>query len=71
MAAVNYPTTKVVGLKVKMNYDADIALNLYFKENSSKIENWFNVISPKKRKLDMLKNEIKILTKKDWWSIYS
>jgi len=70
---LSYNSTKTgnVFTKVKMNYDADIALNLYFKENSSKIENWFNVISPKKRKLDMLKNEIKILTKKDWWSIYS
>lgn len=56
--------------KVKMDFDADFALNSYFKENSKKIENWFNVISPRKKSLSILKNELLSLSKKDWWRIY-
>lgn len=57
--------------KVKMDFDADIALNTYFQENSAKIEGWFNVISPKRRTLSALKKELKILSEKDWWRIHS
>jgi hypothetical protein len=54
--------------KVKIDYYADIALMNYFKKNESKIESWFNVITPKNRKLIDLKKELKILSCKNWWS---
>jgi hypothetical protein len=56
--------------KVKMDFEADIALNAYFQENRVKIEGWFNVISPKTKPLSTLKKELSTLCKKDWWRIY-
>lgn len=56
--------------KVKMNYYADKELITYFTKNKEKIESWFNIISPKKKCLNTLQEEIKILSHKDWWSIY-
>ena len=56
--------------KVKMDYDSDIALCDYFKSNLSKIESWFNIISPQNKLLSDLKNELSILSKKNWESVY-
>ncbi|MDR1483964.1 MAG: hypothetical protein LBT09_03975 [Planctomycetaceae bacterium] len=56
--------------KVKIDYYADIALTNYFKENETRIKSWFNVITPKNRNLDELKNELSILSNKNWWEIY-
>ncbi|NPV01812.1 MAG: hypothetical protein HPY53_10575 [Brevinematales bacterium] len=56
--------------KVNMDYSADIALDHYFSENSKRIETWFNVIAPREKSLDFLKEEIFTLTKKDWAGVY-
>ncbi len=56
--------------KVKMDYDSDIALYDYFNDNLSKIESWFNIISPKKKSLADLKNELTTLSKKNWENVY-
>ena len=42
----------------------------YFTKNISKIENWFNIISPKNKTLLDLKKELSVLSKKNWESIY-
>jgi len=52
--------------KVKMNLKADIALQDYFSENRKKIQSWYNIITPKNKKINVLKKEIDILVKKDW-----
>jgi len=56
--------------KVKIDYYADMALTNYFKKNESKIKLWFNVITPKNRDLSELKNELLLLSNKNWWEIY-
>ena len=56
--------------KVKMDYSSDVALCNYFTKNISKIENWFNIISPKNKTLLDLKKELSVLSKKNWESIY-
>lgn len=56
--------------KVKIDYDADVALSNYFKTNTKKISSWFNIITPKNRKLSELKRELLHLSNKDWWRIY-
>lgn len=56
--------------KVKMDYDSDIVLCEYFSANLTKIESWFNIISPKKKSLADLKKELSVLSKKDWENIY-
>lgn len=56
--------------KVKMDLEADKALNRYFQINRKKIEKWFNIISPKKREIATLRKELDILTEKKWWEVY-
>ena len=55
--------------KVQMNIEADRILLNYFKNNLSTIESWFNVISPSKKKLTTLKDELEELKNKDWKNI--
>ncbi|MCL4548709.1 MAG: hypothetical protein M1495_09085 [Bacteroidetes bacterium] len=55
--------------KVQMNIDADRALLDYFSKNIKTIETWFNIISPHKKKLSALTNELKELKNKDWTNI--
>lgn len=57
--------------KVKMDNECDIALCEYFKENSQKIESWFNIIAPKEKNISMLRKELELLASKNWWEIYS
>lgn len=52
--------------KVQMNLDADRELIEYFKQNSNRIKNWFNIITPNNEKIAALKNEIKLLKNKKW-----
>jgi hypothetical protein len=52
--------------KVQMNKNADLLLQEYFKENREKIAGWINVISPKNGKLEDVKNQIALLSKKNW-----
>lgn len=55
--------------KVRMNFDADTALLKYFIVNQSKIEEWFNVITPEVKTINDLKNEITELRSKNWRNI--
>ena len=55
--------------KVRMNYDAHIALTQYFHENIHMIEDWFNVITPENNNISNLKQDLKILSQKDWRNI--
>jgi hypothetical protein len=55
--------------KVKMDFDADIALLNYFSNNIVTVESWFNVISPDGRSIIELKNEIAELRSKNWKGI--
>lgn len=55
--------------KVKMDLDADEALTRYFSTNISKIEAWFNIITPENKSIDDLKNEIAELRSKNWKKI--
>jgi hypothetical protein len=52
--------------KVQMALEADEVLQNYFTKNISRIEKWFNVISPKKASIVRLKTQIDVLSKKDW-----
>jgi hypothetical protein len=55
--------------KVKMNIEADRILLKYFNENLETIEAWFNVISPKGKRLEILKHELEELKNKNWTEI--
>lgn len=50
--------------KVQMNVEADRILRKYFKDNIKTIEEWFNVISPSKKSLIILKEELEELKNK-------
>jgi len=52
--------------KVQMNLEADRILLDYFNTNLNTVESWFNIISPKKKKLSTLKDELKELKNKNW-----
>jgi hypothetical protein len=52
--------------KVQMNIEADRILLKYFKGNLKIVESWFNVISPSKKSLIDLNNELEELKNKDW-----
>lgn len=56
--------------KVQMDYDADRVLRSYFRENSSRIARWFNVIGPKDGTVEDLKLQISQLHNKDWRAIH-
>jgi hypothetical protein len=55
--------------KVKMDISADGALLKYFSENIQTIESWFNVITPEKKSIGDLRNEIAELRTKNWREI--
>ena len=55
--------------KVQMDIAADRVLQDYFKSNITKIERWFNVISPKNRSMEKLKEQIEVLSNKNWKKI--
>ena len=55
--------------KVQMNLEADRILIDYFKANLKEIQNWFNVISPKNKKISVLKEELNQLKEKNWVKI--
>ena len=57
--------------KVQMDLKADKVLQDYFSSNLSEIEKWFNVISPKHGTIKRLKNQIAVLSKKDWSKIFA
>ncbi|MGI6343264.1 MAG: hypothetical protein ACOXZ9_09870 [Bacteroidales bacterium] len=55
--------------KVRMDLSADAALQKYFSENQTKIETWFNIITPEGKTITDLKNEIAELRSKKWREI--
>ncbi|MDR0348828.1 MAG: hypothetical protein LBH90_04960 [Tannerella sp.] len=55
--------------KVKIDYDADVALTHYFKQNEDKTNAWFNVITPREKSLNKLKTDLVLLSNKNWWSL--
>jgi hypothetical protein len=57
--------------KVKMDVRADIVLREYFTTRAAEIEAWFNIITPARRNLATLKNELAALNAKDWPRILS
>ncbi len=57
--------------KVQIALDADLALQDYFSKNHSKVEGWFNIISPTKRTIAELKRELLLLSSKNWNEILS
>ena len=61
---------KNIFTKVRIDSQADAALNGFFQKNMAKIENWINVISPKEGSLAKLKEDLKTLAAKNWWEIY-
>lgn len=52
--------------KVNINYLANLELHNYFHKNISKIEKWFNVITPPTKSIKDLVTQLKILINKDW-----
>lgn len=52
-----------------MNLEADRILLKYFKDNIEAIEKWFNVISPSKKTLETLRDELQELKNKNWKTI--
>lgn len=52
--------------KVRIVWDANLALQTYFRSSFEKIESWFNVITPNGKMLRHLQEELTILAKKDW-----
>jgi hypothetical protein len=55
--------------KVRIALEADIALQHYFSKNISKIESWFNIISPTGKSITELKKELLLLSSKNWREI--
>jgi hypothetical protein len=56
--------------KVQMNLKADALLLKYFRENTTEIEGWFNVISPVEKTLVDLREELGKLKDKNWIEIF-
>lgn len=52
--------------KVKIALAADLALQNYFSNNLSEVETWFNIISPAGRSIIELKQELSLLSSKNW-----
>lgn len=55
--------------KVQIHIDAHFAISQYFSNHLTKIEQWFNIISPIDKKISVLKEELQMLSKKDWTKI--
>jgi len=57
--------------KVQMKYEADQVLQTYFAANLSRIEKWFNVITPKTGTMNKLRIQMSQLRAKDWQMVHS
>jgi len=55
--------------KIRMDFKADAVLLNYFEEKTNEIESWFNVISPEKKTITKLKDELTELRSKNWIEI--
>lgn len=52
--------------KVQIHITADYALQAYFQKNITRIEQWFNIISPPQFDIRTLKSQVSQLVQKDW-----
>ncbi|MCP4631674.1 MAG: hypothetical protein GY855_02015 [candidate division Zixibacteria bacterium] len=52
--------------KVKMNLTADRLLKRYFNENIAVVTDWFNVLGPKSKSMSDIKQQLELLSQKDW-----
>jgi hypothetical protein len=57
--------------KVQMDLKADRVLQSYFRRNRRRIEQWFNIITPKKFVMSKLQEQIAVLSKKDWKAVWA
>lgn len=71
LSSYNPAKTKNQFTKVQMNIHADKLLSDYFSENITNINNWFNVISPSNKGIDILIRELNELANKNWVEILS
>ncbi|MGL6227373.1 MAG: hypothetical protein ACRC10_12205 [Thermoguttaceae bacterium] len=55
--------------KVQMDMDADREIRGYISRQSQTVEGWFNIISPREKKLPELKRELTQLAGKNWEEI--
>ncbi len=55
--------------KVRMDFESDRLLLQYFSERLNEIERWFNVIAPKNKSINELKDELLELRSKKWEAI--
>ena len=55
--------------KVQMHLAADLALQTYFRQHLTRIESWFNVISPPHIQTSILKHQLDQLAQKNWKEI--
>ena len=56
--------------KKQLSLQADAALQSYFNSRKKVIAGWFNIIAPSDKGLDVLKEELDILKKKNWQEIH-
>ncbi len=56
--------------KKQLSLPADAALQSYFRSRKKVIAGWFNIIAPSCKGLDILKEELDTLRKKDWQEIH-
>jgi hypothetical protein len=71
IASYSAEKTKNQFTKVQMDYHADQVLQRYFKDNSQRIEKWFNVITPVRGTIKTLEAELAQLRDKDWRKVHS
>jgi len=57
--------------KVQMDYKADQVLQAYFRNNSSRIKRWFNIVAPENGSMSKLRTQVAQLRDKDWSKIHS
>lgn len=52
--------------KVRIDYEADLALRSFFSRESNRVDSWFNVISPSNGTLASLRDDLRKLARKSW-----
>jgi hypothetical protein len=57
--------------KVQMDYEADQVLQSYFVNNLTRIESWFNIITPRNSSIPKLHSQISQLRDKNWEVLHS
>ncbi len=71
LASYSPDKTKNRFTKVQMDYQADQLLLAYFTENLSRIENWFNIITPQAVDIHTLRAHITQLKNNDWRMVHT